>query len=195
MLLIGSRLAIKGDWDTIPTPIGRVEVLLKPSRHIREGNPYVPYTRAMLEALDSLVSTDDVVEDFGAGNGILSLAAIKLGARVVWAYEMFQWKADLTIEHAILNGVSKEINVLVSDFTQITFMPTTDVIVVDLSHLATLKASLVQATHSLRSGGAILTMPIIQDVLELDAASGSDLILESQVAVTGGFSLAIFRRN
>ena len=90
MLLIGTKLAIKGDWDTSPDPAGRVVVTLIPSPHTKVGNPYAPWTRSMLEAIEALVQPGMAVVDLGAGIGILALASVASGAGA---------KAELTGAH------------------------------------------------------------------------------------------------
>jgi ribosomal protein L11 methyltransferase len=76
----GQRLWICPSWREVPEP-DAVNVMLDPGLAFGTGTH--PTTALCLAWLDGLDLTDKTVVDFGCGSGILSLAALKLGAKEV----------------------------------------------------------------------------------------------------------------
>ena len=105
MLVIGNKLAIKGDWDTTPVEDGLSAVLLSPLGMVF-GNGYHWSTRRFLQELESLIEPGDTVVDIGTGSGILAIAAALLGARVVYATDLSQPAREIAQANAAVNGVS-----------------------------------------------------------------------------------------
>jgi len=86
---------------------------------------------AYAEALERVVTPESVVLDIGAGTGILSLLACKLGARRVYAIEPGS-AAALIGEAARDNGYADRITVLRQRSTEVALKERADVIVSDL---------------------------------------------------------------
>ena len=90
ILPVGRRLVIKPSWlELDPTSEGaedRTVIELDPG--IAFGTGYHPTTYTCLEALEELVTPDMAVLDLGTGSGILSIAAVKLGAGRVAALDI-----------------------------------------------------------------------------------------------------------
>ena len=53
--------------------------------------------------------------DAGCGTGILGIAALKLGARSITAYDIDEWSIENTRHNAIINQVNEHLNVLCGD--------------------------------------------------------------------------------
>ncbi|MBR4921901.1 MAG: 50S ribosomal protein L11 methyltransferase [Prevotella sp.] len=53
--------------------------------------------------------------DAGCGTGILGIAALKLGAKNVTAYDIDEWSVENTRHNAIINQVDEHLNVLCGD--------------------------------------------------------------------------------
>ena len=90
ILRVGRRLVIKPSWleldETESLPDDPVVIELDPG--IAFGTGYHPTTYTCLEALEELVQADMTVLDLGSGSGILSIAAVKLGAQRVVALDI-----------------------------------------------------------------------------------------------------------
>ena len=71
-------------------------------------------TQMIASTLLSINIKDKRVLDCGCGTGILSIAASKLGAKEVVAYDIDEWSVDNTRHNAELNNVNN-INVLLGD--------------------------------------------------------------------------------
>ena len=114
-LAIGPFLVVP-TWEEVPPNMGE-QIVLRLDPGLAFGTGQHPTTHLCLELLaQELAQKSDVsLLDVGCGSGILSLAAAKLGARVV-ASDLDLWCVEATQENAELNGVSDRIEAkLVAD--------------------------------------------------------------------------------
>lgn len=98
----GERLWVCPSWREVPDPEA-VNVMLDPGLAFGTGTH--PTTALCLTWLDSLDLKDKVVVDFGCGSGILSLAALKLGAKKVIGIDIDPQALQASQENAKRNGV------------------------------------------------------------------------------------------
>jgi len=77
-LQITPRLWVVPSWHQLPDPAA-VNIVLDPG--VAFGTGAHPTTRLCLRWLDTVVTPDVEVIDYGCGSGILAIAAMKLGAR------------------------------------------------------------------------------------------------------------------
>jgi len=113
-LSIGPFLIVP-TWEPAPPLGGQIELLLDPG--LAFGTGQHPTTHLCLELLARELSGKSGVSllDVGCGSGILSIAAAKLGARVV-ASDLDLWCIEATQDNARLNGVGEQIEArLVAD--------------------------------------------------------------------------------
>jgi ribosomal protein L11 methyltransferase len=80
----GKRLWICPSWTPPPDP-NAANILLDPGLAFGTGTH--PTTALCLQWLDENITAGDTVIDYGSGSGILALAALKLGAKHVWAVD------------------------------------------------------------------------------------------------------------
>ncbi len=99
---IGERLIVIPDWETAD-PKGRVALRLNPGLTFGTGSHAT--TRLCLTALEKLVKPGTRVLDLGCGSGILSIAALLLGADRAYACDIDEKAVDVAYENAALNGV------------------------------------------------------------------------------------------
>jgi ribosomal protein L11 methyltransferase len=83
-LKFGKKLWICPSWQKIPE-IADVVVSLDPGLAFGTGTH--PTTALCLEWLENHVNPQNLVIDYGCGSGILGIAALKLGAKQVWAID------------------------------------------------------------------------------------------------------------
>lgn len=111
--------AVLAPWMPPPVGVARVPVIVDPGAGFGSGRH--PSTRLCLEALAEVLALGGKgrsVLDVGAGNGILSIAAARLGARVV-ALEIEPRGRVACVEAARLNGVElRVIDLLLNDLHQ-----------------------------------------------------------------------------
>ena len=102
---IGERLLVIPEWETCD-PKGRITVTLNPGLTFGTGSHAT--TRLCLRTLDKLVRGGETVLDLGCGSGILSIAALRLGASHAFACDIDDKCVDVAYENAALNGIGKE---------------------------------------------------------------------------------------
>ena len=102
---IGERLIVIPDWEEAD-PQGRVALRLNPGLTFGTGSHAT--TRLCLQALEKLVRPGMSVLDLGCGSGILSIAALLLGADRAYACDIDEKAVDVAYENAALNGVGRD---------------------------------------------------------------------------------------
>lgn len=105
MLLRGTRFCIKGAWDDTPTPDGRLEILLNPAPQVFGIGTHIS-TQIFLDVLEKTVKPGFTVVDYGAGTGILSIAAARLGAPKVYAAEVREDALLAARANVVSNGMT-----------------------------------------------------------------------------------------
>ena len=69
------------------------------------GTGYHATTRVMLEWLPEVIEEGDKVLDAGTGTGILAIAALKLGAKSAFGFDIDEWSETNAHENILLNEV------------------------------------------------------------------------------------------
>ena len=96
----GQRLWVCPSWREVPDP-SAVNVMLDPGLAFGTGTH--PTTALCLTWLDGLDLVGKTVGDFGCGSGILSLAALKLGAKKVIGIDIDPQALQASLENAKRN--------------------------------------------------------------------------------------------
>lgn len=119
-ILIGERLVIVPAWLESPAP-ERIPISIDPGMAFGTGTH--PTTQLCLELLEAcmsqLVPQETDVIDVGCGSGILSVAAIKLGARRAVAVDIDPQAISVTQENAALNQVAVGLEVGVGSVAEL----------------------------------------------------------------------------
>ena len=102
---IGSRLLVVPEWEEAADPT-RVKLVLNPGLTFGTGSHAT--TRLCLQALERLIQGGERVLDLGCGSGILSIAALRLGAESAFACDIDEKCVDVAYENAALNGIGKD---------------------------------------------------------------------------------------
>ena len=102
---IGRRLLVIPEWEQAGAP-DRVELRLNPGLTFGTGSHAT--TRLCLQALDAHICGGERVLDLGCGSGILSIAALVLGASAATAVDIDPKAVDVAYENAALNGIGRE---------------------------------------------------------------------------------------
>ena len=108
----GERLWIVPTGFEAPDPQG-VNLLLDPGLAFGTGTH--PTTALCLEWLDAHPPVGQLVIDYGCGSGILGIAALKLGAREVWAVDNDPQALVATQDNAQRNGVVAGVKALLPE--------------------------------------------------------------------------------
>lgn len=102
---IGSRLLVVPEWEEAADPT-RVKLVLNPGLTFGTGSHAT--TRLCLQALDTHIHGGERVLDLGCGSGILSIAALRLGAESAFACDIDEKCVDVAYENTALNGIGKD---------------------------------------------------------------------------------------
>lgn len=104
---IGKKLLIKPSWEEANPEDGRRILEIDPASSFGTGQHNT--TKLCLELLEKNVKQDDRILDLGCGSGILSIAAVLLGAKEVSAVDIMENAVATAGENAGKNGISADI--------------------------------------------------------------------------------------
>ena len=106
-LAIGQRLYVVPQWERDePIPQGRRPLYLNPGLTFGTGSH--ASTQLCLEGVEAHTAPGRPVLDLGCGSGILSIAALCLGASTAVAVDIDPKAVDVAYENAALNGIGKD---------------------------------------------------------------------------------------
>jgi ribosomal protein L11 methyltransferase len=105
-IAIGEKLMIVPAWLEAPGP-DRISIRIDPGMAFGTGTH--PTTQLCLELVEQWTRAGQAVIDVGCGSGILSVAALKLGASHALAVDIDADAVEATIENAAANEVSSRV--------------------------------------------------------------------------------------
>ena len=105
-LKVGDTLVIKPSWEEYDDAGERIILEIDPASSFGTGQHHT--TRLCLEILEGCVKEGDRILDLGCGSGILSIAAILLGAENAVAVDIDENAAATAKENAIKNHIPAE---------------------------------------------------------------------------------------
>ena len=184
---IGERLLVIPQWLQEDPKVkkllsqGRVPLILDPGLTFGTGSHAT--TRLCLTALERYIHGGERVLDLGCGSGILSIAALRLGAAEATAVDIDDKCLTVAYENAALNGIRKDTyTVLVGDvFSDEAFRARVgggyDILAANIV-ADVIKALAPMARSFLKPGGLFLCSGIIDDRAEEVAQALTDAGLE-----------------
>lgn len=103
---VGERLLVRPSWEDVGDTEKRVILTIDPASSFGTGSHAT--TRMCLEELDAADLTGARVLDAGCGSGILTAAALLLGASHATACDIEENAVRTTAENLLLNGIAPE---------------------------------------------------------------------------------------
>jgi ribosomal protein L11 methyltransferase len=100
---VGRRIVVRPTWEDFDAHPDDLVIVLDPGQAFGTGDH--PTTRLCLELLEETELARKAVADLGCGSGILSIAAMKLGAESVDAVDIDPLSVESTRANAALNEV------------------------------------------------------------------------------------------
>lgn len=101
---VGKKFYIVPEWERgKPVPQGRTAVYLNPGLTFGTGSH--ASTQLCLTLLERYLEPEDAVLDLGCGSGILSIAALNMGAGRALGVDIDPKSVDVAYENAALNGI------------------------------------------------------------------------------------------
>lgn len=188
---VGEKIVIRPPWEEYSPKKDEVVITVDPGAAFGTGQH--PTTALALRALEKCVGNAKKVVDIGTGSGVLSIAAKKLGAKEVEAYDYDGVAVRIARENIALNGIT-DIKTDVSDLFQ-NVEGTADVIVANIIADIILRL-LSEIPDRLNSGGIFIAGGIIDERLDEVLSAMKNVNLEiTEVNHDKGWSLVITRKK
>lgn len=173
-LRIGEKLVVVPAWEKYDAKEG--DLILKMDPGMAFGTGTHETTRLVAMLIEKYVKKDDVCLDLGTGSGILAIAASKLGAKTVNAYDIDPVAVRVANENVNDNGIT---NIVCgkSDLFAGVEEKTYDLICANIVADIIIRM-LPDVKKYLRPGGVLITSGIIDERAEevLKAAEATDLV-------------------
>ncbi|MDE6751381.1 MAG: 50S ribosomal protein L11 methyltransferase [Eubacterium sp.] len=104
---IGEKLLIRPLWEKEYDTDGRIVLNIEPGLAFGTGSH--PTTKLCLETLEKYIDNNSTVLDIGCGSGILSIAALLLGAKSAFGVDIDKLAVKTAIENAKENGFASPV--------------------------------------------------------------------------------------
>ena len=103
---VGEKLIVKPSWEEIDQNGGRKVLEIDPASSFGTGQHHT--TRLVMELIEKELNGGDRLLDLGTGSGILSIAALLLGAKEATMVDIFENSVNTAVENAEKNGFLKD---------------------------------------------------------------------------------------
>ncbi|AIF66844.1 50S ribosomal protein L11 methyltransferase [Terribacillus saccharophilus] len=185
---ISETFTIIPTWEEY-TPVASDEVIMELDPGMAFGTGTHPTTVLSVQAIERYISKGDIVIDVGSGSGVLSIAAVLLGAEHVHAFDLDDVAVNSTKINAELNQTADRITASANNLLEGVEVEA-DVIVSNILAEIILKFT-DDAYKLIKPGGLFITSGIISqkkgDVKDALIASGFDIVevneMEDWVAI------------
>ncbi|MGQ9846034.1 MAG: 50S ribosomal protein L11 methyltransferase [Bacteroidales bacterium] len=174
-VIIDNRCIIKAPFHQIEKKYS-IEIVISPKMAF--GTGHHPTTKLMLERLFDLDLQSKSIIDAGCGSGVLAIAAEKLGAESIIAYDIDSWSVENTRENIALNNC-KKILIKKGSISELN-LPSVNIILANINRNVLLTEMKHYKNHLLQDGLLILSGFVEQDVSILtDKAEAEGLNLKN----------------
>ena len=195
---VGRRLVIRPPWAQAE-PTGRLPIVLDPGMAFGTGAH--PSTRLCLLALEDRLHAGDTLIDLGCGSGILSIAAVRLGAARCLGLDIDSKAIENACGNLLLNQVEDKIELCVGSLADL--LPPTrpepfaaSVVVANI--LAKVLIALLGngLARVVEPGGTLILSGILEDQLEalMTARRGTGLD-EVETLAEGEWRALVLKNN
>lgn len=158
------KFFIKPSWKDISVPDDLILLEIDPKMAF--GTGYHETTRLMLRMLGSTVDGGEEVLDIGTGTGVLSIAAIRLGAGHAFGFDIDEWSYDNASENSQRNRVSDRFKIREGSFETIPENKLYDMVLANVNRNMLLSTS-YQIVSRVAPGGKLL----LSGLLDVDEAA------------------------
>jgi ribosomal protein L11 methyltransferase len=110
---VSDRIVIKPSFKNYENKSGKIVITIDPKMSFGTGEHQT--TKLMIQLMEKHLERGMKVLDIGTGTGILSIAAINLGADYATAIDNDEWCLENIQENCRLNNVSEKIDIKISE--------------------------------------------------------------------------------
>ncbi|WP_117169179.1 50S ribosomal protein L11 methyltransferase [Paraliobacillus sediminis] len=179
---ISEKITITPTWEDYKA-VSTDEIIIELDPGMAFGTGTHPTTVLSIQALERHVKKDNLVLDVGTGSGVLSIAAILLGAKHVYAYDLDDVAVKVAIINAKINKVEHAIEAKQNNLLDnVSHQP--DIIVSNILAEIIMRFE-KKAYEVLKPGGIFITSGIIQtkkqDVKQALLEAGFEIIEMNQM--------------
>ncbi|WP_010650941.1 50S ribosomal protein L11 methyltransferase [Oceanobacillus massiliensis] len=157
---ISKKITITPTWEDY-TPVSSDELIIELDPGMAFGTGTHPTTVLSIQALEEYLNTNDTVIDVGCGSGVLSIAAGKLGAKEVFAYDLDEVAVASTRLNAKVNKMDQRITVKQNNLLDNIDMEAKVIVSNILAEI--IVRFIDDAWNNLVEGGLFITSGIIQN--------------------------------
>ena len=111
---LGRRIRIRQSRHSPDEAFDGIDLVIDPRRAF--GTGYHATTQLVIEWLENHISGGERVLDVGTGSGILSMAAIRLGATYALGIDLDPVAVECALDYARINGFGPELELRVGSF-------------------------------------------------------------------------------
>lgn len=189
---IGEKFVVKPSWEEYTVTDGDIVLELDPGMAFGTGTHGT--TILCLECLEGLVKPNMTIFDIGAGSGILSIAAAKLGASSVKAIEYDSLAVEIARRNIEVNAVGNIVDVSQGDLMS-SLNGQADIIVANLVADLILKMAPTIPAH-LKPYGCLVASGIIKDRLaDVTAALANEGLILNKIEEAGEWAALVACRQ
>jgi len=159
---IGNNIIIKPEWEKYDKEPGDIIIEMNPGMAFGTGTHET--TTMCIEALEEVVTNEDLIFDIGCGSGILGVVAAKLGAKKVVAVDFDEVAVGVARDNVTKNQVADRVSVFHGNLMN-NIDEKGDVILVNI--IADVIITMApDFRHYLKSSGTLITSGIILEKIE-----------------------------
>lgn len=159
---VGRHLVIKPSWEEYKPEPGEVIIEIDPGMAF--GTGIHASTRFCLNFIDEYLKGGESIIDAGCGSGILSIAAAKMGAKKITAFDIDETAVKVAWENVKLNRLDEVIEVKMGDVTEENLQQQSDIIFANIT-ADIVNMFIPQAATVLKPGGYLFASGIVDSRL------------------------------
>ncbi len=187
---VGKHIIIKPEWENYEKKPGDLVIEMNPGMAFGTGTHET--TTMCIEALEEVVTHEDLVFDIGCGSGILGVVAAKLGAKKVVAVDFDEVAVDVALKNIENNHVADQVSVYHGNLMD-NIDDKGDIILVNI--IADVIITMApDFQHYLKPSGTLIASGIILEKIELVKKALQAQNIEVYKTVEKGEWTALFGR-